>query len=70
MEPKLEISPDFTLEDIRKIRDYNCEMTKNMNAEEKRAYYKKEADSGIKQFEEFKAKKKSCGIAISFLPNL
>ncbi|MCL2065521.1 MAG: hypothetical protein FWG98_14270 [Candidatus Cloacimonetes bacterium] len=59
MEPKLEISPDFTLGDIRKIRDYNYEMTKNMNAEEKRAYYKKEADSGIKEFEKFKAKKRA-----------
>ncbi|MCL2065634.1 MAG: hypothetical protein FWG98_14850 [Candidatus Cloacimonetes bacterium] len=62
MEPILEISPDFTLEDIRKIRDYNYEMTKNMNAEEKRAYYKKEADSGIKEFEEFKAKKRAVGM--------
>lgn len=33
------LSPDFTLEDIRKLRDYDYEMTKNMTDEEKVAYY-------------------------------
>lgn len=33
------LSPDFTLEDIRKLRDYDYEMTKNMTDEEKIAYY-------------------------------
>ena len=58
MELKLEISPDFTIEDIRKIRDYNYEMTKNMNAEEMIAYIKKGADSFRKELEEFKTKKR------------
>ena len=35
---KLNISPDFTLEDIRKIRDYNYEITKDMTDEERWAY--------------------------------
>ena len=33
------ISPDFTIEDIHKIREYNYEVTKNMTIEEKIAYY-------------------------------
>ncbi len=35
----LEISPNFTIEDIHKIREYNYEMTKHMTVEEKRDYY-------------------------------
>lgn len=35
----LDISPDFTIEDIRKIREYNYEMTKNMTRQEKMDYY-------------------------------
>ena len=31
----LEISPDFTVEDIHKIRERNYEVTKHMTAEEK-----------------------------------
>ena len=59
MEPKLEISPDFTLEDIRKIRDYSYEMTKNMTTEEKIAYHKKGAEICLKEFEEFKARNRT-----------
>jgi len=36
------ISPDFTIEDIHKIREYNYEMTKDMTFEERKKYY--EAD--------------------------
>ena len=35
----LDISPDFTIEDIHKIREYNYEMTKNMTMQEKMDYY-------------------------------
>ena len=31
----LDISPDFTIEDIHKIREHNYEMTKNMTRQEK-----------------------------------
>ena len=51
MEPKLEISPDFTLEDIRKIRDYNYEITKNMTTQERIAYYNKGAEPYIENQE-------------------
>jgi hypothetical protein len=36
------ISEEFTLEDIRKIRDYNYEITKNMTYEEFRDYLDRE----------------------------
>ena len=35
----LEISPNFTVEDIHKIREYNYEMTKDMTVQEKKDYY-------------------------------
>lgn len=35
----LEISPNFTIEDIHKIREFNYEMTKHMTVEEKLHYY-------------------------------
>ena len=57
MEPKLEISPDFTLEDIRKIRDYDYEMTKNMTSQEQIDYYNKGAEAGFKRIEELRAKR-------------
>ena len=33
------ISPDFTIEDIHKIREYNYELTKDMTLGEKIEYY-------------------------------
>lgn len=39
MERPLEISPDFTVEDIHRIREYNYEKTKHMTVEEKLLYY-------------------------------
>jgi len=38
------ISPDFTIEDIHKIREYNYEMTKNMPLKERRQYYNSKAE--------------------------
>ena len=38
------LSPDFTIEDIHKIREYNYEMTKDYTTEELIAYYKNKAD--------------------------
>ncbi len=33
------ISPDFTIEDIHKIREYHYELTKDMTVQEKIAFY-------------------------------
>ena len=46
----LVISPDFTIEDIHKIREQNYEKTKDMTVAEKVAYYNnsgKEAEEEI-----------------------
>jgi len=55
-EIKLNISPNFTLEDIRKIRDYDYEMTKNMTREERSAYYDKICKEAMDKFRQFKEK--------------
>ena len=52
MKPKLKISPDFTLEDIRKIRDYSYEMTKNMTPKEMIDYYNSEGEKAFKRMAE------------------
>lgn len=35
----LMLSPDFTIEDIHKLREYNYEYTKNMTLPERMDYY-------------------------------
>jgi hypothetical protein len=40
-----EISLDFTIEDIHKIREYNYEMTKDMSFEERKKYYTEKANT-------------------------
>lgn len=52
--PELDISSDFTVDDIHKVREYNYEMTKNMSTEERRNYYKIGADIVQKRIEELK----------------
>lgn len=33
------LNPNFTIEDIHKLREYNYEMTKDMTDEERMGYY-------------------------------
>jgi len=56
--PELKISPDFTVEDIRKIRRYNYEVTKNMAVKERWAYYEASAEKARKRMQELKTLKK------------
>lgn len=52
---KPKISPNFTIEDIHKIREYNYEITKNMTDEEKLIYYntpRSDAEERIKRIRE------------------
>ena len=56
--PKLNISPDFTMDDIRAIRTYNYEMTKNMTDEERDAYYDKKSKEAMRWWNDFLEKKK------------
>jgi len=51
--PKPKLSPDFTMDDIRKIRDWSYEVLKDATVEERLAYYKEEAA----QFEASRAAK-------------
>ena len=54
---KLDISPDLTIEDIHKIREYNYEMTKGMTLEERNQYYKKGAEETLARIEKLKKEK-------------
>lgn len=54
--PKPILSPDFTIEDIHKIREYNYETTKNMTKEERRAYYKAGSDRMQRRIAELREK--------------
>ena len=58
MGPKLEISPDFTIEDIHKIREYHHEITKNMTSEEFHAYYRAGTERGLKRIAEIREERK------------
>ena len=58
MKPKLEISPNFTLEDIRKIRDYDYEITKNMSSKEMIDYYNTEGEKGFQRMAELREENK------------
>lgn len=54
------ISPDFTIEDIHKIREENYERTKSMSMEEKIEYYNTSGKDAEKEIERRrKLKKKS-----------
>jgi len=53
---KLEISKDFTVEDIHKIREYHDELRKTMGKEEYDKYSKAKAKKGIKRVEELRKK--------------
>ena len=46
---KPEISKDFTIDDIHKIREYNYEETKNLTVAEQAAYYKAKAEAFLKE---------------------
>ena len=58
MEPKLEISPNFTIDDIHKIREYHYELTKNMTSEEFYAFYRAGTERGLKRITEIREEKK------------
>ncbi len=53
----IEISSEFTIDDIHKIREYNYEMTKNMSFEEMRDYYDKGASVALELMAKLKKEK-------------
>lgn len=52
------ISPDFTIEDIYKIREQNYERTKDMTVAEKVAYYNNSGKEAEKEIERRRALKR------------
>jgi hypothetical protein len=51
-----ELSPAFTLDDIRKIRDYNYELSKVLSEKEMDEYYHEAADNFKREMAERRAK--------------
>ncbi len=51
------ISPDFTIEDIHKIREQNYERTKDMTVAEKVAYYNNSGKEAEREIERRRALK-------------
>ena len=49
---KLEISPNLTVDDLHKIREYNYQMTKNMTEKERKKYYEDMYEKAEREFEE------------------
>lgn len=54
----LVISPDFTIEDIHKIREQNYERTKDMTIAEKVAYYNNSGKEAEREIERRRALKR------------
>lgn len=52
-----EISPNFTIDDIHKIREYHYELTKDMSRQEKMDFYNNGAREFLKEMQERKLQK-------------
>ena len=52
---KPDLSPNFTIEDIHKLREYNYEMTKHMTDQESMDYYNKRGREVQRKLEKMKA---------------
>lgn len=53
--PEPDISPNFTIEDIHRIREWNYERTKDATPEEYDALLKKESGEVLRRMAELKA---------------
>ena len=56
---KPKVSPDFTLDDIRKIRDYHYEVTKDMPNEDTIVFYRDGSNKFLEYLEQHKVGKAS-----------
>ena len=48
------LSPDFTIDDIHKLREYNYYLTKDMTPQERMDYYNKKGRAFQQEIEESK----------------
>lgn len=46
------LSPDFTIEDIYKLREYNYFVTKDMTPQERMDYYNQKGHAFLREIEE------------------
>ncbi len=53
----LDISPNFTIEDIHRVRENNYNITKDMTPQEKRDYYNKRGMEVHRQIQKRKLQK-------------
>ncbi len=53
----MEISPDFTIENIHRIQEHNYETTKHMSIEEKLHYYNTPRTNAEEQIERLRTKR-------------
>lgn len=53
------LSPDFSIEDIHKLREYNYYLTKDMNPQERQKYYNERGMEVHRQIQERKLQKAS-----------
>ena len=51
------LSPDFTIEDIHKLREYNYYRTKDMTPSERRNYYNERGRAFLKEIEDGRLQK-------------
>ena len=51
------ISPNFTIEDIHKLREYNYHRTKDMTPAERRNYYNERGRAFLKEIEDGRLQK-------------
>lgn len=51
------VSPDFTIDDIHKIREYHYELTKTMTTKEKINFYNEGGRAFLKEMEKRKTQK-------------
>lgn len=51
------LSPDFTIDDIHKLREYNYYLTKDMIPQERMDYYNKKGRAFQQEIEESKLQK-------------
>lgn len=51
------LSPDFTIEDIHKLREYNYYLTKDMTPVERRNYYNERGRAFLKEIEDGRLQK-------------
>lgn len=51
------LSPDFTIEDIHKLREYNYYRTKDMIPSERRNYYNERGRAFLKEIEDGRLRK-------------